>query len=160
MGKAGRTNGFDGTNRPQNKPLRARKKLRPPRTTSLRVACAFDKNNKREPATLANYRGGYRLIWKIPAARKRMLRLGFKAPGTYRWNQQGGEMFSMPYDIPEAFDDEQAGWICRETYGTDKRPNCTESQMAKVRSTLSYAFQLKTGKMTTAKYNQPSHVRM
>ena len=152
MVKGRRTNGFDGTNRPQNKPLRARKKLRKPRTTSLRVACAFDKNNLREPSTLAKYRAGYVLIFKVKAARERMLSLGFKPPGTYKWNQQGGVMFSMPYDIPAAFDDEQAGWICRESYGSDERPNFSKSQMEEVRATLSYAYQLKTGKVSTPKF--------
>ena len=149
MVKRRRTNGFDGTNRPQNKPLRARKKIRPPRTTSLRVACAFDKNNLREPSTLSKYRAGYRLIFRVKSARKRMLDLGFKEPGTYRWNQQGGTMFAMPYDIPKAFDNEQAGWVCREAYGTAERPNFSKSQMEEVRACLSYAYQLQTGKTSS-----------
>ena len=145
------SNGFDATNRPQNKPLRDRKKIRPPRTKDLRTEIAFEKNSQRKPATLAKYRQGYRIAFDCPAARKRLLSLGFKEPGTYKWNQQGGFMFSMPRDIPKKFTDEEAGWIARECYKC-KRPKLTKSQMESVRAMLSYAYQLRTGLISTPKF--------
>ena len=145
-----RTNGFDATNRPQNKPLRDRKPLRKPRTTNLRTAIAWDKNAQKKPGTLGKYRQGYILAFKVPKARERMLRLGFKAPNTYKWNQQGGVMFAMPKDIPVGLTDEEAGWIVRECYES-KRPHLTKSNMESVRAMLSFAYQLKTGQHSTQK---------
>ena len=146
-----RTNGFDPRNRPQNKPLRDRVYIRPPRTKNLRVEVAFEKNAQRNPQTLSKYRQGYRIAFDCPAAANRLLKHGFKLPGTYRNNQQGGFMFSMPYDIPKSFTDEEAGWICRECYKC-KKPKLTKSQMESVRAMLSYAFQLRTGKMSNCKF--------
>ena len=54
-------------------------------------------------------------------------------------------MFSMPRDIPASFDDEEAGWILRECWQSTN-PRLTKSQMMKVRSMLSYSYQLKTGR--------------
>ena len=64
-------------------------------------------------------------------------------------------MFSLPKDIPKAFDDEQAGWIARECYLSGK---LTKSNMEAVRAMLSYAYQLQTGKHSTqkTKANYPS----
>ena len=152
MPKRRRTNGFDGTNRPQNLPLRDRKKIRAPRTkTDLRTAIAFDKNKQRAPATLAKYRTGYVKAWEVPEAAARLLKHGFKPPNTYKWNQQGGVMFSLPRDIPKSFTDEEAGWVCRECYQS-KNPHLTKSMMESVRAMLSYAFQLQTGRRSTPKF--------
>ena len=145
------SNFYDKTNRPQNKPLRDRKKLRPPRTTNLRTAIAFDKNALKAPSTLAKYRTGYVNAFKVRAARERLLQLGFKRPNTYPWNQQGGVMFSLPRDIPVGFTDEEAGWVCRECY-LSTSPRLTKSQMQSIRSMLSFAFQLQTGEHSTPKY--------
>ena len=152
-----RSNWFKLKNRDQNKPFRDRKKIRPPRTTNLRTAIAFDKNNQKAPGTLSKYRNGYVNAFKVKAARERLLQLGFKAPGSYKWNQQGGVMFSLPRDIPAAFTDEEAGWVCRECY-LSKAPKLTKCMMEGVRAMLSFAFQLQTGKHSTPKFkaNYPS----
>ena len=144
------TNGFDVSRRPQNRPLRDRKSLRRPRSTDLRTQIAFDKNNLKSPDTLAKYRAGYVKAFKVPAARERLLKLGFKEPGTYAWGQQGDTMFSLPHHIPVAFTDEEAGWIARECY-LSKSPKLTKSNMEGVRAMLSYAYQLKTGIVATNK---------
>ena len=131
--------------RPQNLPFSKRAKPRPPRTKKLRTAIAYDKNATKKPCTLAKYRYGYNLAWKIKAVRERMLRIGFKPPKSYGKNQQNGFMFSMPYDIPKAMTDEEAGWILRESF-TSKDPQLTKSQLDAVRAMLSFAYQLQTGK--------------
>ena len=144
--------GFDATNRPQNKPLSERKKRRKPRTNDLKSAIAFDKNAQRKPGTMGKYRKGYRVAFGVPKVRRRLLGLGFKAPKTYPGNNQMlGEMFSMPRDIPVAFDEEEAGWVARECYES-KRPHLTKSQMEEVRAMLSFAYQLQTGRWTTTKF--------
>ena len=89
--------------RKQNQSFAIRGNVRPPRTKNLRTAIAYDKNRQKKPSTMAKYRYGYNLAWKVKGARERLLQLGFKAPGTYPMNQQSGVMFSMPYDIPKAF---------------------------------------------------------
>ena len=99
---------------------------------------------------MAKYRQGYKLAMSVPKAKQRLLSLGFKPYCGYEWNQQGGKMFSMPKDIPRAFDDEQAGWVCRECY-LCRKPKLSKSQMESVRAMLSYAYQLKTGEHATVK---------
>ena len=143
--------------RKQNQPFAIRGNVRKPRTKTLRTAIAFDKNRLKKPSTMTKYRYGFNLAWKVKAARERLQKLGFKAPGTYPMNQQMGVMFSMPYDIPKAFDNEQAGWIMREC-ATSKEPKYTKSQLEAVRAMLSFAYQLQTGKHPTKKLkpNYPS----
>ena len=143
--------------RKQNQSFAVRGNVRPPRTKNLRTAIAYDKNRQKKPSTMAKYRYGYNLAWKVKGARERLLQLGFKAPGTYPMNQQSGVMFSMPYDIPKAFGDEDAGWICRES-AQSKDPKYTKSQMEAIRAMLSYAYQLQTGTHPTKKVkpNYPS----
>ena len=143
--------------RKQNQPYAKRFNIRPPRTKNLRVAIAYDKNRQKKPSTMAKYRYGYNLAWKVKGAREHFQELGFKAPGQWKLNQQGGKMFSMPYDIPKSFGDEDAGWICREC-SQSKAPKLTKSQMEAVRAMLSYAYQLQTGIHPTKKIhpNYPS----
>lgn len=100
---------------------------------------------------MSKYRKGYVKIFKVPKARKRMLSLGFLPPGKYPYSQQGDVMFCRPSQIPDEFDDEQAGWIARECYQC-KRPALTKSNMECVRACLSFAFQLQTGKQNTPKF--------
>ena len=131
--------------RPQNLPFSKRAKPRAPRTKKLRTATAFDKNAMKKPSTMAKYRYGYSLAWKVKGARERLLAVGFKPPGTYGRNQQNGHCFSMPYDIPKAFGDEDAGWVLRECFAS-KEPHYTRSQLDAVRAMLSHAYQMQTGK--------------
>ena len=112
--------------RKQNQSYAIRGNVRKPRTKSLRTAIAFDKNRQKKPSTMAKYRYGYNLAWKVKGARERFLALGFTPPGSYPNNQHMGVMFSMPYDIPKAFADEDAGWICRMC-AQSKDPKCTKS---------------------------------
>ncbi len=149
------SDGFDTTNRPQNRPLRDRKKIRRPRSTNLREQIQFDKNNLAEPSLLAKRRNGYTNIFKVPKAKQLMLELGFKAPGQYRWNQQGNTMPALPSHIPKSFNDDAAGWVARHCYMSRK---LTKSNMEAVRLTLSFFYQLQTGKKNTQKVkaNYPS----
>ena len=128
--------------RPQNLPFALRNKPRPPRTQKLRTAVQFDKNRIKKPATLAKYRYGYNLAWKIPKVQERMIRIGFKAPGTYGKNQQNGHMFAMPYEVPKRMNDENAGWILRDAFKSRKY---TWSQLDAIRAMLSFCYQLQTG---------------
>ena len=99
---------------------------------------------------MKKYRTGYNTAWRVKAARQRLLRCGFKAPGTYPMNQHEGKMFSMPKDIPVCFDGEEAGWVVRECFES-RRPKLSKCMMESVRAMLSYAYQLKTGKHSTLK---------
>ena len=99
----------------------------------------------KKPCTLAKYRYGYNLAWKVKGARERLLERGFKPPGQYSRNQQDGKCFALPYDIPKAFGDEDAGWVLRECF-VSKDPHYTKSQLDAVRAMLSHAYQLQTGK--------------
>ena len=128
--------------RPQNRPLRDRDDLRPPRTTDLKTAFAWDNNQHKKPATLAKYRYGYGLAMRNEKAGNLLRSKGFKPPKTYKKNQQGGVMFSMPRDIPRDFGDEDAGWVLRYCF----KGGYTKSQLEAVSAMLSYAFQLQTGK--------------
>ena len=131
--------------RPQNQPFSIRDKPRAPRTTKLRTATQWDKNALKKPSTMAKYRYGYKNAWKCKAAKERMLKLGFKAPGQYGRNQQKGVMPSMPNQVPKAFSNEDAGWIMRHCYQS-RDPHYSRSQLDAVRAMLSFLFQIQTGK--------------
>ena len=137
--------------RKQNLRLGQREKVRRPRTKNFRTAVQFDKNRLKTTASLSKYRSGYKYAWQVPAAREVLKEHGFKAPGAWGHNQQGGYMFTMPYDIPASFDGDQAGWVMRHC-AKSKRPRLTKSQLESVRVMLSYAFQLKTGKVSTKRF--------
>ena len=129
----------------QNLPYVSRDKPRAPRTQKLRTATQFDKNKLKKPSTMAKYRYGYNNVFKVKKARERMLKLGFKPPGSYGNNQQKGVMPAMPYEIPKAFCDEDAGWILREC-AKSTNPHYTRGQLDAVRAMLSFFYQLQTGK--------------
>ena len=142
--------GFSYANRPQNLPLAERVKRRKTRCKDLKSQIAFRKNDQRGKDAMGKYRKGYKLMMKNAQVRKRLLTLGFRDFGEYpKTNHHEGKMFSMPNDIPDKFDDEQAGWVCLEMYESG---GLTKSQMEQVRATLSYAYQLQTGRWTTAKF--------
>ena len=72
-----------------------------------------------------------------------MVDCGFKPPGTYyRNNQQGGDMFSTPREVPARFDGEAAGILLRLSF----KAGLTRSQLETIRKMLSFAYQLATGK--------------
>jgi hypothetical protein len=92
---------------------------------------------------LFKYRTGYRTAWDVPPVRRHMQEFGFKAPGKYfRNNQQGGDMFATPREVPARFDGEAAGILLRLSF----KSGLTRSQCESVRKMLSFAYQLATGK--------------
>ena len=130
--------------RGQNIPKAKRKPLRKPRTKKLSTAIAWDMNELRKISSWSKYKNGYNSAWKVPAARVRLLSHGFKAPGTYPFNQAAGEMFSMPSHIPVSFTGDEAGWVMRHCANSGI---LTKSNLEAVRAMLSFAYQLQTGKI-------------
>ena len=128
--------------RPQCRPLRDRHDVRKPRSKDIRTMWAWDNNRHKKASTMSNYRYGYRLAWKVPEARDLLASKGFKKPKTYPVNQQGGEMFAMPYDIPNDFGEEDAAWVLRHCFDA----GLTKAQLQGVSAMLSYAYQLQHGK--------------
>ena len=75
--------------------------------------------------------------------RAHMTACGFKVPGTYfRDNQQGGDMFATPREVPANFVGEDAGILLRLSF----KSGLTRSQCEAIRKMLSFAYQLATGK--------------
>jgi len=83
------------TGRYQSKDPRNGKKM--PKKASKRVQKAWELLMSKDSETIRCYGVGYRVLWSVPACRKRMKRNGFKPPGEYDKNTlMDGKVYGTP----------------------------------------------------------------
>ena len=113
-----------------------------PKRVSKRYEKAWNLLQSKDLETLRCYGVGYRMLWKIPACRKRMKRHGFKPPEEYDpTSLMKGRVYGTPAEA-----DFLNGKVCSDVLYDAYLSGATKSQLEKASRCFSLGYQLKTQK--------------
>ena len=128
---------MEKTGRYMSKDPRNGKKM--PKKASKRVEKAWELLMSKDSETIRCYGVGYRVLWSVPACRKRMKRNGFKPPGEYDKNTlMDGKVYGTPAEASFL-----TGKLCSDVLHDAYSAGVSKSRLEKASRCLSLGYQLK-----------------
>jgi hypothetical protein len=119
-----------------------RDEMKMPKRVSKKYEKAWGILMSKDLETIRCYGVGYRMLWKIPVCKKRMLRHGFKPPEKYDpTSLMKGRVYGTPAEA-----DFLNGKVCADILYDAYLNGATKSQLEKASRCFSLGYQLKTQK--------------